>query len=82
METKLYVGNLSYSTTETSLQDLFSAAGTVKSVQPFITGFLNNNDYWGRPVDVQFIKDGSMLISDDYAGAVYRVTYSPQIASR
>ena len=56
--------------------------GTVKSVQPFITGFLNNNEYWGRPVDVQFMKDGSMLISDDYAGAVYRVTYSPQIASR
>jgi RNA recognition motif-containing protein len=33
METKLYVGNLSYSTSETSLQELFSAAGTVKSVQ-------------------------------------------------
>lgn len=56
--------------------------GTVKSVQPFITGFLDNNEYWGRPVDVQFMKDGSMLISDDYAGAVYRVTYSPQVAGR
>ncbi|MBM4261804.1 MAG: sorbosone dehydrogenase family protein [Deltaproteobacteria bacterium] len=50
--------------------------GSVKSVQPFITGFLQNNEYWGRPVDVQFMKDGSMLISDDYAGAVYRVTYT------
>lgn len=50
--------------------------GSVKSVEPFITGFLNNNEYWGRPVDVQFMRDGSMLISDDYAGAVYRVTYS------
>jgi len=56
--------------------------GTVKSVEPFITGFLQNNQYWGRPVDVHVMKDGSMLISDDYAGAVYRVTYSPQIASR
>jgi glucose/arabinose dehydrogenase len=28
------------------------------------------------------MKDGSMLISDDYAGAVYRVTYNPQVASR
>jgi len=56
--------------------------GTVKSVEPFITGFLNNNEYWGRPVDVHVMKDGSMLISDDYAGAVYRVTYSPQVASR
>lgn len=50
--------------------------GTVKSVEPFITGFLQNNEYWGRPVDVQFLKDGSMLLSDDYAGAVYRVTYA------
>jgi len=56
--------------------------GTVRSVQPFITGFLQNNEYWGRPVDVQVMKDGSMLISDDYAGAVYRVIYSPQIAGR
>ena len=30
----------------------------------------------GRPVDVQVYTDGSLLISDDYAGAVYRVTYS------
>jgi glucose/arabinose dehydrogenase len=56
--------------------------GTVKSVEPFVTGFLQNNEYWGRPVDVQVMKDGSMLISDDYAGAIYRVTYNPQIASR
>jgi len=56
--------------------------GSVKSVQPFITGFLNNNEYWGRPVDVHVMKDGSMLISDDFAGAIYRVTYSPQLASR
>ncbi len=56
--------------------------GTVKSVEPFITGFLQDNQYWGRPVDVEFMKDGSMLISDDYAGAVYRVSYSPQVAQR
>jgi glucose/arabinose dehydrogenase len=56
--------------------------GTIKSVQPFITGFLNNNEYWGRPVDVHVMKDGSMLISDDFAGAIYRVTYSPQLAGR
>jgi len=52
--------------------------GSVKSVEPFITGFLVDNKYWGRPVDVQPLKDGSLLISDDYAGAVYRVTYGPQ----
>jgi glucose/arabinose dehydrogenase len=49
--------------------------GTVKSIEPFITGFLENNNYVGRPADLAFLKDGSMLISDDYNGAVYRVTY-------
>ncbi len=43
----------------------------------FITGFLDNetNKSWGRPVDVLFVKDGSMFISDDKAGAIYRVFY-------
>jgi glucose/arabinose dehydrogenase len=50
--------------------------GTVKSMQPFITGFLEDNKYVGRPVDVQVMKDGSLLVSDDFNGAVYRVTYS------
>ena len=34
-----------------------------------------NNSYIGRPVDVHVMKDGSLLVSDDHAGAVYRVTY-------
>jgi glucose/arabinose dehydrogenase len=37
--------------------------GTVKSVEPFITGFMQNNNYIGRPVDVMNMLDGSMLIS-------------------
>jgi glucose/arabinose dehydrogenase len=49
--------------------------GTVKSVEPFITGFLQNNSYIGRPVDLHVMKDGSVLFSDDWNGAVYRVTY-------
>jgi glucose/arabinose dehydrogenase len=49
--------------------------GSVKSIEPFLTGFLQDNNYSGRPVDVQMAKDGSLLISDDYAGAVYRVSY-------
>jgi glucose/arabinose dehydrogenase len=49
--------------------------GTVKSVDPFITGFIEDNNYLGRPTDVLVLKDGSMLISDDFNGAVYRVTY-------
>jgi glucose/arabinose dehydrogenase len=49
--------------------------GTVKSSEPFITGFLDNNTYSGRPVDVEFMPDGSMLLSDDWNGAIYRITY-------
>jgi glucose/arabinose dehydrogenase len=49
--------------------------GTVKSVEPFLTGFLEDNKYLGRPVDVHVLKDGSMLVSDDFNGAVYRVSY-------
>ena len=49
--------------------------GSVKSQEPFMTGFIQNNNYVGRPVDVQPMKDGSLLVSDDYDGAVYRITY-------
>jgi glucose/arabinose dehydrogenase len=51
--------------------------GTVKSIAPFITGFLQDNNYVGRPVDIEWLKDGSMLLSDDYNGALYRITYGP-----
>ena len=49
--------------------------GTVKSMEPFITGFLVDNKYIGRPVDMEIMKDGSMLLSDDWNGAIYRITY-------
>ena len=42
---------------------------------PFLTGFLQNNNWVGRPVDVEVMQDGSLLVSDDYAGAVYRISY-------
>jgi len=57
-----------------------SEDGTVKSIEPFITGFIENNNYVGRPADVEFVKDGSMLISDDFNGAIYQVTYSGTVA--
>ncbi len=50
--------------------------GTVKGYAPFLTGFIQNNSYVGRPVDVLPMKDGSLLVSDDWNGAVYRITYS------
>lgn len=52
----------------------------VKSVKPFITGWLDRDkdQAWGRPVDVINLPDGSILVSDDYANAIYRVKYSKQ----
>jgi glucose/arabinose dehydrogenase len=47
----------------------------VASYEPLIDGFQQNEQAWGRPVDVQPLPDGSLLVSDDLAGAVYRVTY-------
>ena len=49
--------------------------GTVKSIEPFITGFIENNNYIARPVDLQMMADGSLLLSDDFNGAIYRISY-------
>ncbi|MBW8830503.1 MAG: sorbosone dehydrogenase family protein [Burkholderiales bacterium] len=43
--------------------------------EPFITGWLQGDTAWGRPADVLVLPDGSLLISDDHAGAIYRVRY-------
>jgi glucose/arabinose dehydrogenase len=45
--------------------------------ETFASGWLdeNNQKVWGRPVDVILLKDGSMLVSDDYAGVIYRISY-------
>ncbi|MCZ6659240.1 MAG: PQQ-dependent sugar dehydrogenase [Gammaproteobacteria bacterium] len=43
--------------------------------QPFIRGWLEGQRNWGRPNDVLVAPDGSLLISDDQAGAIYQVTY-------
>ena len=47
------------------------------SYEPFIYGWLDEEEQeaWGRPVDVLILKDGSMLISDDKADVIYRVSY-------
>jgi mono/diheme cytochrome c family protein len=39
----------------------------------FLTGFLSDEDVIGRPVDVAEAADGTIFVSDDYAGAIYRV---------
>jgi len=46
------------------------------TMEPFAEGWLNENgEYDGRPMSVTQMKDGSILISDDYAGAIYRISY-------
>jgi len=53
------------------------ADGTADKTEVFADGWLDGTGiYRGRPVDVAQMKDGSLLISDDFAGAIYRVTYS------
>ena len=48
------------------------------SYKPFATGWLNpkNDDVTGRPVDLELLPDGSVLVSDDYADVIYRIFYS------
>ena len=50
--------------------------GTAEMV-PFAEGWIDENgEYLGRPVDVAQLRDGSILVSDDLAGALYRISYS------
>jgi len=51
--------------------------GKVTAHKVFASGWLNEADQkvWGRPVDVLMLADGSMLISDDQANVIYRVSY-------
>ncbi|HLP51218.1 MAG TPA: sorbosone dehydrogenase family protein [Chitinophagales bacterium] len=44
--------------------------------EPFAQGWLKDGKAWGRPVDILQLKDGSLLVSDDFANAVYRITYT------
>lgn len=47
------------------------------SYETFASGWLNEDtdEAWGRPVDIELLPDGSMLVSDDFAGAIYRIYY-------
>ena len=50
--------------------------GGIARMEPFLTGLVENNEYLGRPVDVLVLKDGSLLVSDDHNGAIYRISYA------
>ena len=53
----------------------FDDDGMAIGQEVFAEGWLDGEVSWGRPVDVEVMADGSLLVSDDQAGAVYRITY-------
>jgi hypothetical protein len=59
----------------TALDENGDAAGA----EIFADGWLNEEtgEYRGRPMDIAFLPDGSMLVSDDFAGAIWRIAYNP-----
>jgi glucose/arabinose dehydrogenase len=62
---------IGYRVTQVSFEN-----GVPVAYEPFATGWLENESVSGRPVDLLILADGSMLISDDHADKIYRITYS------
>lgn len=55
-----------------------AGGGQAGNAEPFASGWLTKDgDYAGRPADVAELKDGSLLVSDDASGAIYRISYEP-----
>ncbi|MEO0360775.1 MAG: sorbosone dehydrogenase, partial [Pseudomonadota bacterium] len=48
------------------------------TMEPFAEGWNDDGEYLGRPVDVAQLRDGSILVSDDLAGAIYRISYEAE----
>jgi glucose/arabinose dehydrogenase len=58
------------------------ADGNAAYTEVFADGWLDEEtgEYRGRPMDIAFLRDGSMLVSDDFAGAIWRIAYNPNAA--
>ena len=73
-------------TTPVGARVMFTAldpeTGDATGAKVFADGWLNEEtgEYRGRPMDIAFLKDGSMLVSDDFAGAIWRIAYNPKPA--
>lgn len=53
--------------------------GRAIAYEEFASGWLTeDNSFWGRPVDIEWAPDGAMLVSDDFNGLVYRISYGSQ----
>jgi len=69
-------------TTPVGARVMFTALdenGDATDAEIFADGWLNEEtgEYRGRPMDIAFLPDGSMLVSDDFAGAIWRIAYNP-----
>ena len=62
---------IGYRVTFVSLKD-----NKVQGYEVFAEGWLQKDRAWGRPADVLVMPDGSLLVSDDHAGVIYRISYS------
>lgn len=56
---------------------IFDAAGQVVDKVVFADGWLDGQRTLGRPVDITETADGALLVSDDYTGLIYRISYQP-----
>jgi glucose/arabinose dehydrogenase len=66
---------LSYNGNRLSIAHLDGTGTKVVGYETFADGWLNGRVRWGRPADVENLPDGSILVSDDTAGVIYRITY-------
>jgi glucose/arabinose dehydrogenase len=57
------------------IQRVVVSGGKVVKHEVFAEGWLQGESAWGRPVDIELMRDGSLLVSDDHAGAIYRISY-------
>jgi glucose/arabinose dehydrogenase len=53
-----------------------NADGEVTNYETFASGWRRGQANWGRPVDIAMLPDGSLLLSDDHAGVIYRISYN------
>lgn len=56
------------------------AGGHAVAYESFASGWLQGETAWGRPADVLVLPDGSLLVADDHAGAIYRIVYDTRAA--
>jgi len=61
---------------------LFKDGKPTGEYEDFMTGFVVSDDaVWGRPVGVEVAKDGSLFVTEDGSGTIWRVTHAPKSSS-